>query len=569
MSGIPHSGAYTEPWELSLQNGWETYRQAIGLLDRDEWAPALRLLAAAETTFRTADDHEGLWRSLSGQAAAHWVAGDASLAVARATAALRAAEGGTDTLGSGLTAWQLAVMLLGQGDFRRAAELLLQAEELLGRKIDALPQGEIGASAWLCSEITRWQQMVAQGRMEPRTASEVVEAMKRDLLARLAHAAVALRALWGQNAPKLSSERLLLLPAAMPLAIESEAPTRRIGTRVARWWRRITEGEAPTQAGPVMLAAPTALHLPPVPPVFARAAPALELPPEVTAEPTVTILPPPTFEPEAAPPVAAPAPLAVSARRGTRLVITSFGPFRVLIDDRPVERWESARARTVFKYLVTRRGTPVSKELLAELFWPDSEPELARRSLHQAIYCLRQSLKRIAPELPLIQFADDCYQISPAVSVWVDSDEFVAAIGEARLSFAAGDLERAMGAYAVATDLVAGEFLGEERYEAWAEELRRGYKAMYFEALHRLAHYHYERGERATAILYGQRALAQESCDEEAHLLLMRAYVAQGLRHMAVRQYQLCVGALRSELGLTPGEELERFYRTVVDVENR
>jgi len=49
----------------------------------------------------------------------------------------------------------------------------------------------------------------------------------------------------------------------------------------------------------------------------------------------------------------------------------------------------------------------------------------------------------------------------------------------------------------------------------------------------------------------------------------MRAYVAQGLRHMAVRQYQLCVGALRSELGLTPGEELERFYRTVVDVENR
>src|SRR5262249_44524324 len=75
------------------------------------------------------------------------------------------------------------------------------------------------------------------------------------------------------------------------------------------------------------------------------------------------------------------------------LAVYCFGNSRVYIDDTLVERWESARGRAIFKYLVAHRATAAPKELLADLFWPGSEPELARRSLHQAIYCLRQTFK--------------------------------------------------------------------------------------------------------------------------------------------------------------------------------
>src|SRR4051812_26470889 len=198
------------------------------------------------------------------------------------------------------------------------------------------------------------------------------------------------------------------------------------------------------------------------------------------------------------------------------------------------------------------------------MFWPDSEPELARRSLHQAIYCLRQTFKRVMPDIQVIQFSNDRYQINLDMTIWVDSEAFVQEIEQARAHYAAGKIDQAMQAYAVAIDLYHAPFLAEDRYEEWTDEPRRAHQAMYLEALHRLARHHVERGEHPAAILLGQRALVEESCDEESHQMLMACYMSQGLRHLAVRQFQICTNALKTELGLSPSEELEAFYRRVV-----
>jgi len=246
------------------------------------------------------------------------------------------------------------------------------------------------------------------------------------------------------------------------------------------------------------------------------------------------------------------------------LAIYCFGNFRVYCNDVVIDRWESARGRAIFKYLVARRATAVPKEVLADMFWPDSEPELARRSLHQAIYCLRQTFKRIMPDIQVIKFANDRYQINLDMPIWVDSEAFSQEIEQARAQYAAGKVDQAMQAYAIAIDLYEAPFLAEDRYEEWTDEPRRTNQAMYLEALHRLARHHVERGEHPAAILLGQRALAEESCDEESHQLVMACYMAQGLRHLAVRQFQICANALKTELGLSPSEELETFYRRVV-----
>ncbi|NTU84806.1 MAG: hypothetical protein HGA45_36490, partial [Chloroflexales bacterium] len=397
-------------------------------------------------------------------------------------------------------------------------------------------------------------------------------AIQRDLVARLTQAAAALRGHAGLAGSGTWSTRALLLPVLIepPLLPEHKAARPSFSVRLARWWRNLTQSEA-EPARPSLIGAP-----PPLPSAFPRLSEPPRAMPDTPAIVETPIAPAPSPEAlgdEPPAPTVAPdesialPPKAAIAHNGARVAITCFGPFRAIIDDKPVERWESSRARTIFKYLVVRNAAPVSKELLAGLFWPESEPDLARRSLHQAIYCLRQSLKRVAPDLALIRFADDCYQIRPEIGLWVDSEEFTRAIGEARARLASGDQVEAMAAYGVAADLVHGEFLEEERYEAWAEELRQAYRAMYSEALHSLARHYHERGEHATAMLHCKRILAQEPCDEEAHLLLMRSYVAQGLRHLAVRQYQICANALRTELGLTPSEDLESFYRRVVAVE--
>ena len=55
-----------------------------------------------------------------------------------------------------------------------------------------------------------------------------------------------------------------------------------------------------------------------------------------------------------------------------------------------------------------------------------------------------------------------------------------------------------------------------------------------------------------------EQVLAASPAEETAHQVLIDAYVRQGLRRRAVRQYHVCREALDAELGVRPGPETER-----------
>lgn len=545
MNGEPRLNTVGS-WELDTSGGWLVYRQAVDLLSRAEQPPALRLLAEAETVFRASEDQHGLWRALAGQSATHWQVGDGTLALARASAALRVATTAGDHCGVGVVAWQIGVLQLQQAEYQQAACSLFQVQESLPAGQEAVTSESLAACVQLCREIERWQELYARQLVAWRTAAQVIEAVQHDLAGHLWQTAARLRKLWRESGPIDDIEYLLLQPSSSggpPLA--RHASTRpSLWHCLHRWWQRLSGSDQPLVAVPSdsWLAVATPRTPPP-----ARVDPLTEEPAHAAEEP-------PTVPHAPAPPAA----------HGARLAVSCFGHFRVALDDQQIERWESVRGRTIFKYLVSRRGVPVPKELLADMFWPESEPELARRSLHQAIYCLRQSFKRVDPSLTIVHFNGDCYQINQELSMWVDSEEFSSLIAQARTLAAAGQEAEAMQRYAVAADLASGEFLEEDRYESWAEELRQSYRVMATEALRQLSSYHFEHGDFALAILFSQRLLTQESCDEEAHLTLMRCHSAQGLRHLAVRQYQICTLALKTELGLAPSDEIEDFYQQVV-----
>jgi DNA-binding SARP family transcriptional activator len=572
-NGLPGSDA--SRLEIQYSEGWIEYRQALELLGQSDWSPALVLLAEAEMAFRTTDDQNGLWRALIGQALLHWREGMAPLAIARAMAALRTAEAADDGFAVGCVAWQIANMTLGQGEYHKAADYLDQAQLALDAVGTAPPGGALAGAAQLCNEIVRWQQMCERQQLSRHEADSVIAALQRELVGRLNHAATGMRCV-PVTARAHTGEIVFALtePAALLALPESIMPRTGMSAWLGRVWRRlissgdVTAAQALTRLplitppGPEPLSEPYTPRIEIIPPA---PEPAAEPAPSDSVAPAPAPAPPPAAEPMRVPqpPAAAEAAPAREDRR-PGLAIYCFGNFRVFYNDVPIDRWESARGRTIFKYLIARRASSAPKDLLADMFWPDSEPELARRSLHQAIYCLRQTLKRRASDAQIIQFADDRYQISSDIPIWVDSEAFGQAIEQARALYAAGRVDAAMQAYAVAVDLYGAPFLAEDRYEEWTDEPRRSYQAMYLEALHRLARHHTDRGEYPAAIMLCQRALAEESCDEESHQLLMACYLAQGLRHLAVRQYQICANVLKTELGLAPSEEIEAFYRRAV-----
>lgn len=554
--------------DIDIADGWPIYRQALDLIDQTDWVRSLTLLAEAETIFRSSDDHQGLWRALVGQSLLHWRDGAKALAIARAMAALRAAEAADDGFAFGCVAWQVANMMIGQAEYRKAGDFLDQAQLALDAVGLAPPGGALAAAAQLCIEIVRWQQMRERGQIGQREAEAAIVEIQRDLIGRLNQAAGSMRSVPVDLIKIGAAEGTFLLPGpptmlAMP---DSAAPSSSLSGWLARLWQRLIHGDdAPL--------AESLTRLPAWPPIQLAELEAPELIAELPIQITSVAELPEAAEPEIAPaeqtggerelpmPVA---PARPDPAQANGLAIYCFGHFRVYCNDVLIDRWESARGRTIFKYLVARRGTAVPKDVLADMFWPESEPELARRSLHQAIYCLRQTFKRVMPDAQVIKFSNDRYQLNPDMAIWVDSEAFAHQIEQARAHSAAGRFEQAMQAYAVAIDLYHAPFLADDRYDEWTDEPRRMNQAMYLDALHLLARHHVERGEHPAAILLGQRALAEESCDEESHQLLMACYMAQGLRHLAVRQYQICANALKTELGLSPSEELEAFYRRVV-----
>jgi DNA-binding SARP family transcriptional activator len=407
--------------------------------------------------------------------------------------------------------------------------------------------------------------MRERGQIGQREAEAAIVEIQQDLIGRLNQAAGSMRSapIDVTNVGGIEGKFLLPGPPAMLAMPDSIVPVGSLSGWLGRLWQRLFHGDdapiaesltrLPTPAWPPIQLADVEQHEPIVNNLI------VELVDK--AEPDIAPIVDPTSE------LVLPTRVAhdrADAVQASGLAIYCFGNFRVYSNDVLIDRWESARGRTIFKYLIARRGTAVPKEVLADMFWPDSEPELARRSLHQAIYCLRQTFKRLIPDIQVIQFSDDRYQINPDMAIWVDVEAFSQEIEQARLHYAAGRSQQAMHAYAIAVDLYHAPFLAEDRYEEWTDEPRRANQAMYLEALHRLARHHVERGEQPAAILLCQRALVEESCDEESHHMLMACYMAQGLRHLAVRQFQICANTLKMELGLTPSEELEAFYRRVV-----
>jgi DNA-binding SARP family transcriptional activator len=65
------------------------------------------------------------------------------------------------------------------------------------------------------------------------------------------------------------------------------------------------------------------------------------------------------------------------------------------------------------------------------------------------------------------------------------------------------------------------------------------------------------------ALVLCQKLLSQDNCYEAAHRRIMKCYMAQSQRHLAVRQYQTCQQILSDELDIAPSEETTALYRSI------
>jgi DNA-binding SARP family transcriptional activator len=230
-----------------------------------------------------------------------------------------------------------------------------------------------------------------------------------------------------------------------------------------------------------------------------------------------------------------------------------LGGFTMTVGDKTVNL-PASRGLSVLKYILLHHERNVTREVLMDTFWPDAGVETARNNLNVAMHSLRKSL-RDTVSLPVIKFEDGAYGLEPNLQLWLDIDAFQKCVSAGQKLEAQDKLTEAVAEYESAISLFQGDLLEQNPYDEWTVLDRERLRIAYLETLDRLSQIYFSQ-ERYTACRTAcQLILVRDRCREDAHCLLMRCYSRQGQHHLALRQYQVCLEALRSELQVEPAPE--------------
>lgn len=237
--------------------------------------------------------------------------------------------------------------------------------------------------------------------------------------------------------------------------------------------------------------------------------------------------------------------------------IELMGRLRVIQGDRILTRFRTRKTGGLFAYMAFYAGRRHFREELMELFWPESDPALGRRSLRMALSSLRRQLEPPGTPPGSVILADRSFAwLNPEACV-TDVTEFEQAL---RAAERADGSEERVQQLTRAVELYQGELLP-GFFEEWVLQERQRLAEAYFQALEWCIVHLEQRGDLPRALQIARRAVAADPLREGAHRELMRLYVAVGQPAAALRQYRELERILQRELGAVPDEASRALAR--------
>ncbi len=234
-----------------------------------------------------------------------------------------------------------------------------------------------------------------------------------------------------------------------------------------------------------------------------------------------------------------------------------LGTFVARNGDNVVSRFRTRRVGMLLGYLAYHAGQGHDRAEIAELLWPEGDPDKIGANLRQALASLRRQIE--IPPLPagsVLRSENARLSIDPKM-ISVDVAEFERSLDEARKESnpvrRRPILERALALY-------GGELLpgyGEE----WVLRERARLEDVYVHALQALAQCALEDGHSDLAIDVLHRSLAKDPYNERIHADVIRIHLESGQPGNAMEHYRAVERRLAEELGVPPDEPLKALAR--------
>ncbi|HSL43992.1 MAG TPA: BTAD domain-containing putative transcriptional regulator [Anaerolineales bacterium] len=252
------------------------------------------------------------------------------------------------------------------------------------------------------------------------------------------------------------------------------------------------------------------------------------------------------------------------------LTINVLGDFQILMDNVPVQVFESDKVRALLAYLAAAADRSHPREALIGLLWPDCTEEVARHNLRQALFNLRLALGDHTAKPPYLLISRSSIQWN------LESDH---SIDLARFNEIFETWEKNRDREKTNSSLLAqlkemvnlyrGEFLqhfyisDSTEFEDWIVVQRETARQRMMDALVDLSNEHVLLEEYEVARHYAARQLELDPWREEAHAQIMRVFALDGQRSAALAQYETCKRVLAEEFGVEPSAETRDLYEQI------
>lgn len=246
------------------------------------------------------------------------------------------------------------------------------------------------------------------------------------------------------------------------------------------------------------------------------------------------------------------------------LQITLFGHISVVHPNAPAPLKLPRSTQALLAYLLLQPHL-VPREVLLDVFWVDHSPDRARSSLTTALWRLRQLLEPddVRPGTYLITRNTGEVGFNWGSGHWLDTEWFEQRIypllRKPIADLSDDDLKEIEGVLT----LYRGDLL-EGMYEDWALRERERFRSLHLNCLTRLMECYAGRKNFEQSIAMALEILRRDPVREEIHRALMRLYLDNGQRTLAIRQYLQCRDFLDHELEVPPLEETQLLYQQIL-----
>jgi DNA-binding SARP family transcriptional activator len=229
--------------------------------------------------------------------------------------------------------------------------------------------------------------------------------------------------------------------------------------------------------------------------------------------------------------------------------VRALGRFEVYVDGQaiPSSAWQSRKARDLLRVLVARYGRPVPRAELAELLWPDDDPDRTGHRLSVLLSIVRTVLnprRAPAPADPVIVADQGCVALDRG-RLRVDVYDFLDDVAHALRLRDQGAAADAYTILAAAVRSYVGDVFEDDPYAEWCGPLREEARAAYQRAVRALARRSRDTGDTEQAICHLLRLLDLDQYDEPAHRELVETLAADGRHGEARRAYDRYAAAMR------------------------